>query len=830
MSLKQFTKDIFTRYGFTEDDINVYITFLRIPRATISEVFMSLEQEHEIEFQRVEEITDDLIQKGFLKKIEGVVNRYIPLEPFFELITNESAVFRNEIGKIKDDILADQSNRFESLEAIQDKSIGEVEKAVEDQTNAFFQDSDAKNASKKERIDNATKRFSDTAKALESDLHENIEKDYSELTADTEKLETELKSIKNAQNSSTKTLESNTHNLLDSLNSDLKNISQAFVSDNESEINSKKDNLVILIGDLLQDFSQRVEKLDKELKKDLDEHVERHKSISGDLKPRMEQILEKYLERMNKVVADLKEKISRILKEHMSHVKSTTDTLQMDLKVLVEERHMKLTEQTNDFKNNTVTLINNLLEHANRFTDFTEDMAKKGFFWAGKKKKYKARHEITIADVLKYSEPLKPGFIAATEGYIKDTRDTTEQIKTDVTNVMEKENADLGTESTDLDKKAQETIDAQLTTLATDMASEIDTTLQGGVNDCDETTIKLKDSLEKSLTTHHTQYDDAINKHKEGSLKNYTDFDSEIKRKNETWTKDVDLKFTNTKNDITTEATSQVSAIDNYKAKHDNTVKERLNKIRNDFNASRLKTTEKIDAEINLWNAESADMDGNLTNMLEDHKTKYEGNAKTLQGSLSTTTRDTIQNVKDAIADFTLRFMNSIDDATELGETSEEKFKDIQKAASDIPEIATVSTWPNVGRDALIASIKDAIYRVKSSIIIVTPQVEPDILQVISQYAFKKKSVRFMLTSHWDLQAYGHIINKMKVLGNIQFRQLSTPGEFYAVTRDAEEVILAPFTDKEGDLISIVSNQEGYSKLYSQFIGPIFLANSRPLK
>ena len=50
--------------------------------------------------------------------------------------------------------------------------------------------------------------------------------------------------------------------------------------------------------------------------------------------------------------------------------------------------------------------------------------------------------------------------------------------------------------------------------------------------------------------------------------------------------------------------------------------------------------------------------------------------------------------------------------------------------------------------------IKDAIYRVKSSIIVVTPVVEPEILQVISQYAFVKKAVRFLLTSHWDLNQY----------------------------------------------------------------------------
>ena len=80
------------------------------------------------------------------------------------------------------------------------------------------------------------------------------------------------------------------------------------------------------------------------------------------------------------------------------------------------------------------------------------------------------------------------------------------------------------------------------------------------------------------------------------------------------------------------------------------------------------------------------------------------------------------------------------------------------------------------------------------------------------------------------LQKYKGIISKMRQLGNIQFRQLQARGEFFAVTRDAEEVILAPATEKEAEMIAIVSNQEGYAKLYSQFIGPIFQANSRPIK
>ena len=751
MSLKEFTKEIFTRYGFTEEQINVYIVYLRVPRATSSEVYLTLAEEHpELTYELVLEITGWLVEKGFLKKVTGIVDRYIPLEPFFELYIGESKIFRDEIAKIKDSILGDQSNRFEKLEAIQEKSINEVATAVDDQLKAFFDDSDAKNNNKRDRINSSRNRFTDTSK----------------------------------------TLEENIHSIMNTLNSNIKNISDTRVKENESMVNKTKDGLTGLISNLLADFSKRVEELERELKSDLDDHVDRHQTIANDLKPRMEQILEKYLERMDKIVVDLKERIANLLKEHLNHLKNTTDTLQTDLKATVDERHRVLTDQTNDFKSMTLTLIDNLLEHANRFTDFTEEMGKKGFFWMGKKKKYKARHETTIQSILKYTEPMKDDFTTTSEDYIKNTRETTDSLKSDVTDIMTKENDNVVSETTDLDHKAQETINVQLETLAADMSGEIDTTLQNGVKDCSDTTIKLKDSLENSLKTHHRQYDEAINRHKEESLRHYGVYDTDVKRIKEDWIRDLDDKFTEGKRD----------------------------------------TSDKITAEINLWGDESADLDRNLSEMLIDHKSKYEENAKTLQNSLSTTTRDTIQNIKDAIADFTLQFMNSIDDGTEIAEKNENKLSDIHIASSSIPEIEDITTWQVVGRDALIAAIKDAIYRVKSSIIIVMPYVLPEILQVISEYAFQKKSVRFMLTSRFDMNTYGDIIRKMMGLGNIQFRQLSGAGEFFALTRDAEEVIIGPATEKEGEMISVVSNQTAFSILYSQFIGPIFMSNSRPIK
>ena len=751
MSLKEFTKEVFTRYGFTEEQILIYLGYLRVPRATSSEVYLTLTEDYEeLTYEKVIEETNQLVEKGFLKHVPGIVDRYIPLEPFFELFTSESEIFRNEIAQIKDRILADQANRFEKLESIQDKSINEVVTAVDGQLKLFFEDSDTKSNYKAEKISVARNRFTDTSKDLEE----------------------------------------STHSILIVLNSDLKNISDTRIKENESEVNTTKDDITKIIADLLSDFSSRVENVEKELKQDLDEHVDRHRTIANDLKPRMEQILEKYLERMDKIVIDLKQRISNLLNEHATHVKDTTDTLQTNLKATVEERHRILNDQSNDFKSMTLTLIDNLLEHANRFTDFSGEMSKKGFFWMGKKKKYKARHETTIQNILEFTEPMKDDFIKTTEDYIRDTRKTTDDVKNDVTAIFTKENENLGTETTELDHKAQETINVQLETLATDMAGEVDTTLQNGVKDCSSTTIKLKDSLENSIKQHHRQYDEAINRHKDDSLKHYTEFDTDVKRIKENWIRDVDDKFIVGKRDI----------------------------------------SEKITAEISLWGDESADLDRTLSEMLSDHKSKYEENAKTLQNSLSNTTKDTAQNIKDAIADFTLQFMNSIDDGTELTEQNEDKLKDIFNASSALPEIAEITTWQVIGRDAMVSAIKDAIYRTKSSVIIVTPVVIPEVLQVVSEFAFQKKAARFMLTSHFPMDQYGDIIRKMMSLGNIQFRQLNTQGDFYAVTRDAEEVIIGPYTDKESDMISVVSNQASYAKLYSQFIGPIFQANSRPIK
>src|SRR6056297_1377065 len=106
MSLKEPTKEIFDRYGLSEEDFKAYIVYLAFPQSTVSEVAGMMDKET----AALQPITKKLEEKGFIRKIEGIVDRYIPLEPYLELFNEQSAEFREDIDKIKDAVLGDQSN------------------------------------------------------------------------------------------------------------------------------------------------------------------------------------------------------------------------------------------------------------------------------------------------------------------------------------------------------------------------------------------------------------------------------------------------------------------------------------------------------------------------------------------------------------------------------------------------------------------------------------------------------------------------------------------------------------------------------------------------
>jgi hypothetical protein len=1052
MSLKEKLPEIFLRYGLSEEEFLIYSVYLGLPQATVGEVANILEKEEEA-VEQLQKITDKLVELKFLKVVPGVINRYIPLEPYFELYVKESQTFRDEISTIKDNVLADQSKRFEKLEAIENGAVGEVDKAVANQVNDFFKDSDAHDVDKKSVITAADKRFTETSKslenfiqtttfaardrftetgkglekdlqtglfkardrftqtgktlendvqaglfkardrftntgkglekdlqgglfkardryestskALEKDLHTHVDDNYgkfktelnardtsskavwdknsAKFTGDNNQLNTDLDGITAAHNSQSKALEANLHKMTDDLNAALKSIADGFKSQYDGGIQEQKGTLNKIIDDLLEDVANRLAKLETECKKDLDAHVDHHKENADGLKPRLDEILEKYIKRMKNVVEELKKNISKLLLEQMDHVNETTSKLRNQLNERVEARQNQLVNQVQTFEKNTVILIDNLKDISDKLSELSVILSSRGSAWKalflGRHKMWLERYEEIAERVSKISGSMKDDFQNSTAGYVKETKETTGSLQGEINQITSDENEGLKSATTALDKKQKEVITAELEGLAGDLSKEVDGTIQHNIKHCQDTTVKLKDSLENTLHTHKQDYDVAVNRHRQNGLKHYDGCNADVKKNVDSWYGNMDREHQRIKADASAEVANQIrDTNDHLKKTKDKNVThskeferdvkevetnqrnifdELLRVIQDDFKQCKTNISEKInneinlikdetrqmddlqhqkidaeidlfknevkemddlqhqkidaeidlfknevkemddlqhqkiDAEINLFKDEIAKVDSEqhrsideqialfhsecetmenkLHVLLEDHKARYQDNAQNLQASLTKTVKDNIQNVKDAIADFTLNFMNSIDEGLEKAETNEEKLTGIMTAAAAVEKLENFTTWHVVGKEPLISAMIDSIWRVKSTIIIVTPVVEQKILEHLSQAAYKKKNVRFFYTTNWDLQTWGSVIEKMKSLGNIQFRNLKGTGEFYALSRDAEEVILGPNAKEIKDMVSIVSIQEGYCQLYSSFIGPIFQANSRPL-
>ena len=852
MSLKEVFMDIFTQYGLLEDEVKVYIGYLGMPQATVSQIMSLLE----MDYDAVKKITDKLENEKFLKKIEGKIERYIPLEPYFSLFTDQSKKFRDEISIIKDSVLADQSKKYDELDGIASNAKQEIEKTVADQQVQFNSDANDQGTVASSTITKARDRFEETSKTLELEIHSTLDKNFDTFKADSNDLESEISAKWTAHSqkftddntslndkltqyrdqltNDSSTVEEGIHATLDALNGKAGD----FTAKAKNDVNK-------LVDDLLQDFDERLKALDTEAKTELDAHVDDHKANAEDLKPRMDAILQKYLDRMNEVIEDLKKRISKILADHVDHLKTTTGTMSKDVTTTLSNKQDNYVKNVQEFEYKTKLLIDNLVDICTQLGDVSKFLASRGSafkaLFSGQHNHWKEVFDAVKERIMKLGDSIKGSFETETNGYIDKTNDMTKDLNANVMSVLEKENAGLKNESDNLDKFAQETVNAELEGLASNLSQESLDTIQTNIQHCKDTTEKLKTSIESSFNSHQDNFNTALNGHRSEVLAFNDDFrkefDTEVSGSKDAISTDI-AKDKKIVADYHTDATTQhtehasifTSDTEEMKQKQGQIYKDRLGKILGDKDEAKTKTSNMLDEQIGLFKSECKEMNSNLLAMLDDHKDRFKDVSGKLEASNKQTVDDTIQKIKDSIADFTLTFMNKIDDAFSLGEKTEEKLTEIANAASAVRPIEPIKTWHIIGKAGLITYLKDVIWRTKSSIIIVTPEVVPEILELIAQVAYERKAQKFFLTTHWDLASYGDVIRKMSVLGNVQFRQLKTAGEYWAVTRDAEEIMLAPSTNKDNDLVCVISDQEGYAKLYSQFIGPMFQANSQPLK
>ncbi|MEM2156174.1 MAG: helix-turn-helix domain-containing protein, partial [Candidatus Jordarchaeales archaeon] len=81
MPLKPVSKELLGNFGLSEGEINVYLAALSLGEFSVYDLACHLLLPEEA----IKDAVEQLVERGFLRRLPASVERYVALEPFLEL-------------------------------------------------------------------------------------------------------------------------------------------------------------------------------------------------------------------------------------------------------------------------------------------------------------------------------------------------------------------------------------------------------------------------------------------------------------------------------------------------------------------------------------------------------------------------------------------------------------------------------------------------------------------------------------------------------------------------------------------------------------------------
>ncbi|MHC1590456.1 MAG: phospholipase D-like domain-containing protein, partial [Candidatus Helarchaeales archaeon] len=123
--------------------------------------------------------------------------------------------------------------------------------------------------------------------------------------------------------------------------------------------------------------------------------------------------------------------------------------------------------------------------------------------------------------------------------------------------------------------------------------------------------------------------------------------------------------------------------------------------------------------------------------------------------------------------------------------------------------------------------LSEMINRTKHSITIVLP----DLMMMPENVLLDAPtSILIHLFADFDHEKLKDTIIKILSKPNIRLWRLTNHKLYYGALRDSEEMMVAPASIKNQEIVGFVSEQEGNIKLFRNVIGPAFYYNAREIR
>ena len=762
MSLKNVQSSLLSQIGFSEQEQTVYLTILGVGNASLGEMYLQTG----IDLDELQQVVQDLSNRGYLKKIEGKINRYIAVEPFLKGFLFVEKEFQNDIIGIENslinvfdtsyDALTIKMSDFKvSIEPIFARIAEELRTSNEqlkmELTNSIYRHSD-KVSNLAEDFDlMLTDGFAKTFLSISNELS-NLSNEISVLLRDESDKATErLQKFEQLMNKTIQDMLTPLDNAIIEYKGTASERLKTVLEENRSEISTLQKNVKAItkfsiteLQKTLKEFERQITTITKDTTQIYTSVISNYKKASHELfdleKGKLEAATAKMIEQVGKNIGKLSAE-STSLKENIDEIAKAGLLKRPDPKLVQEAK-----------------------EQADRIDSLSQKI--KGSY-DGVMKVYQKEIIDGMAQLIKNNDSM----------LAKQLKEGTTNLKTLKTTLYSK--------WAEVAKKFESDLNNAIRDVLKETNPKITSTTKEAVNN----TLKHIEELKSNITLTLAPLRDVVFTDLEDALENL--FLNSSKR----------LRMHNESNNKALETIRYLS--DDMKFAFKTQVQEELSKpkvIASEMISEYTSTLDNYLTTLNRDQSASLDLIGKAGDTF----------LLTIKDSFSTSSNEISSRLAGIIykVNETKTYLQEITDSVDQ--------------IIPVPRPHSVIVY---GNQNSMVSIYDMLLRTKSTCTVVVPTIDQNLVDLLVKNISKRVRIRVLA----DIDPFRDeaLIAALKEQGNITIWQY-TMRDFYAVTRDGAEVLLAPVA-REGELTSFVTEQDALVRAIQQIINASFMARSKEI-
>lgn len=762
MSLKNVQSSLLSQIGFSEQEQNVYLTILGVGNASLGEMYLQTG----IDLDELQQVVQDLSNRGYLKKIEGKINRYIAVEPFLKGFLFVEKEFQNDIIGIENslisvfdtsyDALTQKMSEFKiSIEPIFDRIAEELRTSNEqlkmELTNSIYRHSD-KVSNLAEDFDlMLTDGFAKTFLSISNELS-NLSNEISVILRDESDKATErLQKFEQLMNKTVQDMITPLDNAIIEYKGTAPEKLKTILEENRSEINTLQKNVKAItkfsiteLQKALKEFEGEIATITKNTTQVYTSVISNYKKASRELfdleKGKLEAATAKMIEQVGKNIDKLSAE-STSLKENINEIAKAGLLKRPDPKLVQEAK-----------------------EQADRIDSLSQKI--KGSY-DGVMKVYQKEIIDGMAQLIKNNDSM-----------------LAKQLKEGTTNLKSLKTT-LNSKWAEVAKK----FELDLNNAIKDVLKETNPKITSTSKEALTSNLKHVEELKASISLVLAPLRDVVFTDLEDALENL--FLNSSKR----------LRMHNESNNKALETIRYLS--DDMKFAFKTQVQEELGKpkvIASEMISEYTSTLDNYLTTLNRDQSASLDLIGKAGDTF----------LLTIKDSFSTSSNEISSRLAGIIykVNETKTYLQEITDSVDQ--------------IIPVPRPHSVIIY---GNQNSMVSIYDMLLRTKSTCTVVVPTIDQNLVDLLVKNISKRVRIRVLA----DIDPFRDeaLIAALKEQGNITIWQY-TMRDFYAVTRDGAEVLLAPVA-REGELTSFVTEQDALVRAIQQIINASFMARSKEI-